>query len=67
MGRHIGQESLEPPQPQNYKSESAYGDLEGYWKHPAPEPHCEKYLCFSTPSGNQLLAYAYAMEWAGSL
>eukprot|EP00983_Pelagomonas_calceolata_P078088 1154143-Pelagomonas_calceolata.AAC.5 len=30
--------SRESPPPQSYKSESAYGDLGGYWKHPAPGP-----------------------------
>eukprot|EP00983_Pelagomonas_calceolata_P121067 1160763-Pelagomonas_calceolata.AAC.16 len=23
-------------------------DLEGYWKHPAPESGCEEYFCFQT-------------------
>eukprot|EP00983_Pelagomonas_calceolata_P124029 1161064-Pelagomonas_calceolata.AAC.1 len=37
--RCIGSEdarSRESPPPQSYKEEKASGDLEGYWKHPAP-------------------------------
>eukprot|EP00983_Pelagomonas_calceolata_P107335 1159332-Pelagomonas_calceolata.AAC.9 len=28
------------------KTESAIWGMEGYWKHPAPEPGCEEYTCF---------------------
>eukprot|EP00983_Pelagomonas_calceolata_P121411 1160798-Pelagomonas_calceolata.AAC.7 len=37
-GDTLAQKSHEPPPPQRYKEEKANGDLEGYWRHPAPEP-----------------------------
>eukprot|EP00983_Pelagomonas_calceolata_P061153 1146698-Pelagomonas_calceolata.AAC.1 len=40
------QESRESPSPQSYHKEKANGDLEGYLKHPVPEPGCEKHYCF---------------------
>eukprot|EP00983_Pelagomonas_calceolata_P034339 1075720-Pelagomonas_calceolata.AAC.1 len=39
------EKSRESPPQQSYKTESANGDLEGYWKHPAPGPGCDKYCC----------------------
>eukprot|EP00983_Pelagomonas_calceolata_P000438 15141-Pelagomonas_calceolata.AAC.1 len=32
--------------PQSYKEEKAHEDLEGYWKHPPPEPGCEEHYYF---------------------
>eukprot|EP00983_Pelagomonas_calceolata_P043685 1138996-Pelagomonas_calceolata.AAC.2 len=43
-GNTLAQKSHEPPPPQSYKTKNANGDLEGHWKHPAPDPGCEK--CF---------------------
>eukprot|EP00983_Pelagomonas_calceolata_P086683 1156806-Pelagomonas_calceolata.AAC.1 len=37
-GDTLAQKSHESPPPQRYRIRSANGDLEGYWKHPAPEP-----------------------------
>eukprot|EP00983_Pelagomonas_calceolata_P018246 571689-Pelagomonas_calceolata.AAC.1 len=45
-GDTLAQRSRDSPPPQSYKPESANGDLEHYWKHPAPGPGCEKYCCF---------------------
>eukprot|EP00983_Pelagomonas_calceolata_P046300 1140096-Pelagomonas_calceolata.AAC.3 len=40
----------------SYATESANGDLESNWKHPAPEPGFEEYQCLnSTPSGNKFV------------
>eukprot|EP00983_Pelagomonas_calceolata_P074831 1152719-Pelagomonas_calceolata.AAC.1 len=56
-GDTLAQKSRESPPPRSYKTENTNGDLEGYWKHPAPGTGSEKYLCLqtlcydSTPSG----------------
>eukprot|EP00983_Pelagomonas_calceolata_P085259 1156519-Pelagomonas_calceolata.AAC.1 len=57
-GDTLAQKSRESPPPQlkSYKEKKANGDLEGYWKHPAPEPGREKLTIFhSTSSGNELV------------
>eukprot|EP00983_Pelagomonas_calceolata_P039390 1137165-Pelagomonas_calceolata.AAC.1 len=43
-GDTLAQRSCESPPPQCCKTESANGDLEGYWKHPAPEPGCDFFV-----------------------
>eukprot|EP00983_Pelagomonas_calceolata_P047917 1140847-Pelagomonas_calceolata.AAC.3 len=40
-GGTLAQKSHESPPPQGCRKESVDGDLEGNWKHPAPEPACE--------------------------
>eukprot|EP00983_Pelagomonas_calceolata_P048636 1141144-Pelagomonas_calceolata.AAC.3 len=45
-GDTLAQESRESPPPQSYETENANGDLEGYKKHPAPEPGYEEYSFF---------------------
>eukprot|EP00983_Pelagomonas_calceolata_P061174 1146715-Pelagomonas_calceolata.AAC.1 len=42
-GDTLAQKSRESPPPQSYKEEKANVDLEGYRKHPAPEPGYEKH------------------------
>eukprot|EP00983_Pelagomonas_calceolata_P007676 249170-Pelagomonas_calceolata.AAC.2 len=42
-GHALAQKSLGFPPPQSYKPETANGDLEGYWRHPAPGPGSEEY------------------------
>eukprot|EP00983_Pelagomonas_calceolata_P087004 1156866-Pelagomonas_calceolata.AAC.1 len=42
----LAQKSHWFPPPQSCKTGIANGDPEGYWKHPAPEPGCEKYYHF---------------------
>eukprot|EP00983_Pelagomonas_calceolata_P080913 1155345-Pelagomonas_calceolata.AAC.1 len=37
-GDTLAQKSRVSPPPQSYKEKKANVDLEGYWKHPAPEP-----------------------------
>eukprot|EP00983_Pelagomonas_calceolata_P050605 1142052-Pelagomonas_calceolata.AAC.2 len=41
------------------QKEDSNGDLEGYWKHPAPKPGCEKY--------NRLQWHVFASEFIGAL
>eukprot|EP00983_Pelagomonas_calceolata_P005701 187658-Pelagomonas_calceolata.AAC.1 len=41
-GDKLAQKSRESSPSQSYNTESAYGDLEGYWKLPSLEPDCEK-------------------------
>eukprot|EP00983_Pelagomonas_calceolata_P037082 1136172-Pelagomonas_calceolata.AAC.3 len=40
-GDALAQKSRESPPPQIHKEEKANVDLEGYLKHPAPEPGCD--------------------------
>eukprot|EP00983_Pelagomonas_calceolata_P120342 1160697-Pelagomonas_calceolata.AAC.5 len=51
-GDTLAQKSRESSPPQSYRAERASG--EGYWKHLAPEPGCDKFFLFkSKPSGNK--------------
>eukprot|EP00967_Tisochrysis_lutea_P054469 scaffold68114_cov19-Tisochrysis_lutea.AAC.1 len=59
----LAQKSHEPPPPQGYRPECANGDLEGYWKHPAPGPWlCGVCFFFGTPSGNKLVGIPNRMS-----
>eukprot|EP00983_Pelagomonas_calceolata_P041386 1138040-Pelagomonas_calceolata.AAC.2 len=42
-GDALAQKSHESPSTTKLHKKSANGDLESYWKHPAPEPGCEKH------------------------
>eukprot|EP00983_Pelagomonas_calceolata_P044643 1139394-Pelagomonas_calceolata.AAC.1 len=41
-GETLAQKSHKFPPPRSFQIEHANGDLEGYWKHPVPEPDCEE-------------------------
>eukprot|EP00983_Pelagomonas_calceolata_P000004 175-Pelagomonas_calceolata.AAC.1 len=51
-GDTLAQKCRESPPPQSYETESANGDLKGFWKHLAPEPGCKKYYCFQGKGGD---------------
>eukprot|EP00983_Pelagomonas_calceolata_P032202 1010949-Pelagomonas_calceolata.AAC.1 len=66
-GETLAQKSCKPLHHKATKQIIANGDLEGNWKHPAPEPDFEKYLCFiCTPSG-ELVRHLHAVSPGNAL
>eukprot|EP00983_Pelagomonas_calceolata_P110259 1159650-Pelagomonas_calceolata.AAC.10 len=52
-GDMLAQNSQKSPPPQSLRTERANGDLEAYWKHPAPKLNCKKYSSFNGPPSGQ--------------
>eukprot|EP00983_Pelagomonas_calceolata_P049809 1141674-Pelagomonas_calceolata.AAC.6 len=54
-GDTLAPKSRESPPPQSFRTRSVNGGLEGYWKHPDPEPVRSVFVFNSTLCGNKVI------------